>query len=1155
MKHRHEFLQLVGFETIARSGMGTAKVKRALILSLATSILFLLTGALTAGAQITVNNSGYAFGDQIVGSSTASFTFTVTNQGSSSVSYTVTHPADFQIDWSSGTHCYATGHSLAPHNQTGDSCTITAYFQPTGTSSYSENITFGYTGGPLLLTLTGTGIASDTTVYYVSPQGNDAWTGQLYQPNETATDGPFASLHGARTAISGHAAGKKVEFESGTYYVGIGASTLYTATVGGNTSSTPIPTVCSASGATLPVCPEVFTAGDSGNTTDGVVTYEAAPGAQAVLSGGIRLPASAWHLYANGVYYADLNTTNLGGASPVDFSTLYVDTGNGTTGVAGATRRFRPRAAATGNGDDPKITASGWLRVMEPVSYDNTVTQGQGNCGSGIDNAYCAAVNVCGAANVATRTYLPGSTTHKTYYCDDRFAYYHEGTIDLSSSWTNFAADSTGKTSTGGQSMELSIDEQFDMSKMRLKSVSTTWTDEKGNIVPVAILNGPLLLTGYGAQYRSGDKYIVDAVQPSGFGQLQAGEWFVDETGSPWRLYYHPLGGETITSSATNAWVIVPQAAQLIVSSNTSSGQGSDHLGASFITFQGLTFSYDNWTVPPTGYQGSQMEPRLTGAISFINPEYVTFSKVTVAHTGDYGIEFLNDNTVTGGSTISTSTSYDCAALAARHYSECNSVADSLMYDLGGGAVRVGSFPSTSESDSNEIMATSVTDTLIQGYGRIVAGADGITVAPSHDDKFSNNEITDGYKNGVAICLPQGSQTACRLFDAGGNPVADANGAYNDKVEFNLIHNIGQGTLSDLAGVYFAAIESDSTFGVGSNGSLPDGDEVDHNRIYDITQPVEDDGSTGYVYDSGGNLTTETVTNPIGYGGNGVYTDQQSQSVEADKNLIYRVTDAALMTTFGPSDGNWLNSPLDFENNITAYFGTAAVDVSQQEPGNVPAEWTSKQWPERVIFKKNFVYFDDGYLNPSTSRYASVQGGGAWSCSEDSSLPCSSTGNQAASSSFDFDENGYCDTSGSSRNAGNLNGSSAFYVDSPVYTGSGSTYTGPTTLTGVTYGYWKGTATGHYAEDANSQLMSATASVFVNPACGTDNYALGTDGLSVAGNTGFQQFLSDGTIGRTDISLTAPSNIAPGWPLYFPGGSTSQLPTNGTYPTGYCSWF
>lgn len=37
--------------------------------------------------------------------------------------------------------------------------------------------------------------------YHVSPQGNDAWSGRLPEPNATRTDGPFATPHGARDAL------------------------------------------------------------------------------------------------------------------------------------------------------------------------------------------------------------------------------------------------------------------------------------------------------------------------------------------------------------------------------------------------------------------------------------------------------------------------------------------------------------------------------------------------------------------------------------------------------------------------------------------------------------------------------------------------------------------------------------------------------------------------------------------------------------------------------------------------------------------------------------------------------------------------------------------------------------------------------------------
>ncbi|MCS7185574.1 MAG: hypothetical protein RMK89_01330, partial [Armatimonadota bacterium] len=36
---------------------------------------------------------------------------------------------------------------------------------------------------------------------YVSPNGNDAWSGKLPSPNKAKTDGPFATLHRAVEAV------------------------------------------------------------------------------------------------------------------------------------------------------------------------------------------------------------------------------------------------------------------------------------------------------------------------------------------------------------------------------------------------------------------------------------------------------------------------------------------------------------------------------------------------------------------------------------------------------------------------------------------------------------------------------------------------------------------------------------------------------------------------------------------------------------------------------------------------------------------------------------------------------------------------------------------------------------------------------------------
>ena len=51
--------------------------------------------------------------------------------------------------------------------------------------------------------------AAKPLVLHVSPNGNDAWTGRLREPNPGRTDGPLASLPGARECPITHAAEPK----------------------------------------------------------------------------------------------------------------------------------------------------------------------------------------------------------------------------------------------------------------------------------------------------------------------------------------------------------------------------------------------------------------------------------------------------------------------------------------------------------------------------------------------------------------------------------------------------------------------------------------------------------------------------------------------------------------------------------------------------------------------------------------------------------------------------------------------------------------------------------------------------------------------------------------------------------------------------------
>ncbi len=53
----------------------------------------------------------------------------------------------------------------------------------------------------VLTVMAASGAEGSEATLYISPQGNDAWSGKLAKPNFKKSDGPLASLDGARAKV------------------------------------------------------------------------------------------------------------------------------------------------------------------------------------------------------------------------------------------------------------------------------------------------------------------------------------------------------------------------------------------------------------------------------------------------------------------------------------------------------------------------------------------------------------------------------------------------------------------------------------------------------------------------------------------------------------------------------------------------------------------------------------------------------------------------------------------------------------------------------------------------------------------------------------------------------------------------------------------
>ncbi len=112
------------------------------------------------------------------------------------------------------------------------------------------------------------------TLFYVAANGSDAWSGRRATPNAARTDGPLATLAGARDAVRRLRAG--------------------------SAQSTPVK-VLLRGGVYRIAGPVTFTPEDSGSETC-PVTYAAAPGEKPVISGG--RPITGWKKGAGNVWHA-----------------------------------------------------------------------------------------------------------------------------------------------------------------------------------------------------------------------------------------------------------------------------------------------------------------------------------------------------------------------------------------------------------------------------------------------------------------------------------------------------------------------------------------------------------------------------------------------------------------------------------------------------------------------------------------------------------------------------------------------------------------------------------------------------------------------------------------------------------------------------------
>lgn len=238
--------------------------------------------------------------------------------------------------------------------------------------------------------------------------------------------------------------------------------------------------------------------------------------------------------------------------------------------------------------------------------------------------------------------------------------------------------------------------------------------------------------------------------------------------------------------------------------------------------------------------------------------------------------------------------------------------------------VRIGDPYTPSDNDSNEPQFTTVQNNVVEGYGRTIPASFGIGQGMGHDNLYTHNDVYDGYHCAISI-----SEQAGDMAKPAGN------GNANNTISFNHVYNLLQGIMNDGGSIRIEA---------GNEVYTAPGNKILNNKIHDVT-------------DAG-------IQDSNGYGGDGVYLDNQSGLIDVENNLVYRVSGNAIEMPQGPSLPNEANI---LKNNILAYARGSMVQINFPYPYGVPAVM-----PQNAVIENNLMYFDRSFSsNPSFM----VQGG------------------------------------------------------------------------------------------------------------------------------------------------------------------------------------
>jgi hypothetical protein len=439
-----------------------------------------------------------------------------------------------------------------------------------------------------------------------------------------------------------------------------------------------------------------------------------------------------------------------------------------------------------------------------------------------------------------------------------------------------------------------------------------SWETSRHRIASVDLENNVVQFTGPAywpfTQWDPRQRYFIENLRE---GLDAPGEWYLDRAAG--ELSYIPLAGEDMSK----AEVIAPVAEKFVVfAGDAASGQHVKH-----ITLSGLSFQYSSWELKPEGHSDAQAANSVPAVIEMNAARLCAIEKCEIAHIGTYGIR------VNRGS-------HDIR------------IEQNHIHDMGAGGICIGE--KAIDADPQLAVArVNVHNNYIHDGGHVYESAVGVWIGQSSDNTIAHNEISDLGYTGVSVGWTWGYGES---------------GAQRNIVEYNHIHHIGYGNLSDMGAIY--------TLGV-SPGSALRNNYIHHILSYHYGGwgLYHDEGSSHYLDEN--NVVHDTKTGGFHqhYGKenflrNNIFMNSLNEQVirsrvedhrsfRFERNIVYYTTGDLL-------GSNWKGTNFHLDHNV--YWNAGGEPVEFQG-------LTLEEWRKEKNMDWNSVVADPMFRDPAKNDF------------------------------------------------------------------------------------------------------------------------------------------------------------------------------------------